>query len=73
MRSPRSRWLKRWGLVGGRAYVDCIARNLEPGGRAALQFISMRAANCSIAMHRNADFIQIYIFPGGMLLDELEV
>ena len=55
------RW---WG-----AYLDSIARNLKPGGRAALQFISID--------HRiferyaeNADFIQTYIFPGGMLLDE---
>ena len=51
------------------AYLDCIARNLKPGGKAALQFISID--------HRlfpryaaGADFIQAYIFPGGMLLDE---
>ena len=55
------RW---WG-----AYLDSIARNLGVGGRAALQFISID--------HRiferyatNADFIQTYIFPGGLLLDE---
>ena len=55
------RW---WG-----AYLDSIARNLKVGGRAALQFISID--------HRifdryatNADFIQTYIFPGGLLLDE---
>ena len=55
------RW---WG-----AYLDSIARNLKTGGRAALQFISID--------HRiferyaaNADFIQTYIFPGGMLVDE---
>jgi cyclopropane-fatty-acyl-phospholipid synthase len=55
------RW---WG-----AYLDSIARNLRTGGRAALQFISID--------HRiferyaaSADFIQTYIFPGGMLLDE---
>lgn len=55
------RW---WG-----AYLDSIARNLKSGGRAALQFISID--------HRifdryagNADFIQTYIFPGGLLLDE---
>jgi cyclopropane-fatty-acyl-phospholipid synthase len=55
------RW---WG-----AYLDSIARNLKPGGRAALQYISMRHelfANYA----RNADFIQTYIFPGGQLLDE---
>jgi cyclopropane-fatty-acyl-phospholipid synthase len=57
------RW---WG-----AYLDCIARNLRPGGRAALQFIFMRPevfANYA----RNADFIQTYIFPGGMLINEPE-
>ena len=57
------RW---WG-----AYLDCIARNLRPGGRAALQFIFMQPdvfANYA----RNADFIQTYIFPGGMLINEPE-
>ena len=56
--------LRWWG-----AYLDAIARNLTPGGRAALQFISID--------HRlferyaiSADFIQTYIFPGGTLLDE---
>jgi len=56
--------LRWWG-----AYLDAIARNLKPGGRAALQFISID--------HRlfdryatSADFIQTYIFPGGILLDE---
>ena len=56
--------LRWWG-----AYLEAIARNLKPGGRAALQFISID--------HRlferyatSADFIQTYIFPGGLLLDE---
>ena len=56
--------LRWWG-----AYLDSIARNLTPGGTAALQFISID--------HRlfdryavSADFIQTYIFPGGLLLDE---
>ncbi|MEO6255508.1 MAG: cyclopropane-fatty-acyl-phospholipid synthase family protein [Sphingomicrobium sp.] len=55
------RW---WGT-----YLDAIARSLKPGGRAALQYISID--------HRlferyaaSADFIQTYIFPGGMLIDE---
>jgi cyclopropane-fatty-acyl-phospholipid synthase len=51
------------------AYIDCIARNLKVGGRAALQFISMRPELFE-RYARNADFIQTYIFPGGMLLDE---
>jgi cyclopropane-fatty-acyl-phospholipid synthase len=55
------RW---WG-----AYLDCIARNLAPGGRAALQFIAFDH-DLFDGYRRNADFIQTYIFPGGMLLDE---
>jgi cyclopropane-fatty-acyl-phospholipid synthase len=55
------RW---WG-----AYLDAIARNLAPGGRAALQFISIQPALFK-RYARNADFIQTYIFPGGCLLDE---
>jgi cyclopropane-fatty-acyl-phospholipid synthase len=55
------RW---WG-----AYLDAIARNLKPGGRAALQFISMDHRLFDRYV-RNPDFIQTYIFPGGCLLDE---
>jgi cyclopropane-fatty-acyl-phospholipid synthase len=55
------RW---WG-----AYLCSIARNLKPGGRAALQFISIDHCLFERYAH-NADFIQTYIFPGGMLLDE---
>ena len=51
------------------AYLDCIARNLRAGGRAALQYISMRDEIFD-SYARNPDFIQTYIFPGGMLLDE---
>lgn len=51
------------------AYLDCIARNLKAGGRAALQYISIRHELFE-GYSRNADFIQAYIFPGGMLLDE---
>ena len=58
--------------VGARwwpAYLDTIARSLRSGGRAALQFISIdhRLFDRYAA---SADFIQAYIFPGGMLLDE---
>jgi cyclopropane-fatty-acyl-phospholipid synthase len=55
------RW---WG-----AYLDSIARNLRPGGRAALQFIGIDHRLFNRYAH-NPDFIQTYIFPGGMLLDE---
>jgi len=51
------------------AYLGCIARNLRPGGRAALQYISIRPELFD-RYGRNADFIQTYIFPGGMLIDE---
>ena len=51
------------------AYLDCIARNLKPGGRAALQLISIDHRLFD-GYSRNADFIQAYIFPGGMLIDE---
>ena len=55
------RW---WG-----AYLDSIARNLKPGGRAALQYI-MIDHRLYRRYARSADFIQTYVFPGGMLLDE---
>jgi cyclopropane-fatty-acyl-phospholipid synthase len=55
------RW---WG-----AYLECIARNLPRGGRAALQYIAMDHRLFD-RYARSADFIQTYIFPGGMLLDE---
>lgn len=51
------------------AYLDCIARNLKPGGRAAIQFISIDHQIFD-GYVRNPDFIQAYIFPGGCLLDE---
>jgi cyclopropane-fatty-acyl-phospholipid synthase len=48
-------------------FFDCLARNLKPGGRAAIQFIAMREALFK-GYARNADFIQSYIFPGGLLI-----
>jgi len=48
-------------------FFDCLARNLKPGGRAAIQFIAMRD-DLFEGYARNADFIQAYIFPGGMLI-----
>jgi cyclopropane-fatty-acyl-phospholipid synthase len=52
-------------------FFDCIARNLKPGGRAAIQFIAMRD-DLFEAYARSADFIQAYIFPGGLLVSERE-
>jgi cyclopropane-fatty-acyl-phospholipid synthase len=51
------------------AYLDAIARALRRGGRAALQYISIRPELFD-AYAASADFIQTYIFPGGMLLHE---
>jgi len=51
------------------AYLDCIARSLKPGGKAALQYISIDHRLFE-AYSKSADFIQAYIFPGGMLLNE---
>ncbi len=48
-------------------FMDCIARNLKPGGRAAIQFISMKDSLFD-AYASSADFIQAYIFPGGLLI-----
>jgi cyclopropane-fatty-acyl-phospholipid synthase len=53
------------------AFMDCIARNLKPGGRAAIQFIAMREALFE-GYARNADFIQAYVFPGGLLIKTSE-
>ncbi|WP_340587884.1 cyclopropane-fatty-acyl-phospholipid synthase family protein [Erythrobacter alti] len=48
-------------------FMDCIARNLKPGGRAAIQFIAMRD-DLFDAYVKSADFIQAYVFPGGLLI-----
>ncbi|QQN73781.1 cyclopropane-fatty-acyl-phospholipid synthase family protein [Croceicoccus sp. YJ47] len=48
-------------------YMDCIARNLKPGGRAAIQYISIRD-DIFDAYASSADFIQTYVFPGGLLI-----
>ncbi len=50
-------------------YLAAIARALKPGGRAALQYIAIDDAIFD-SYARNIDFIQRYIFPGGMLLSE---
>jgi len=52
-------------------FFDAIARNLKPGGRAAIQYIAMREEIFE-GYARNADFIQTYVFPGGMLIRESE-
>jgi cyclopropane-fatty-acyl-phospholipid synthase len=51
------------------AYLQTIGRVLKPGGRAALQLISIREELFD-RYAASADFIQTYIFPGGMLISE---
>jgi cyclopropane-fatty-acyl-phospholipid synthase len=51
------------------SYLRTIARVLPPGGRAALQLISIRE-DLFDAYATSADFIQTYVFPGGMLISE---
>jgi cyclopropane-fatty-acyl-phospholipid synthase len=51
------------------AYLDTIGRVLKPGGRAAIQFISI-ADDVFPAYAASVDFIQRYVFPGGMLLSQ---
>lgn len=53
------------------AFMDCVAENLKPGGRAALQYISM-ADDLFEAYAKTADFIQAYVFPGGLLIKSSE-
>ena len=49
------------------AFIDCVAHRLKPGGRAAIQYISMRD-DLFDDYAQSADFIQAYIFPGGLLI-----
>ncbi|MFN3618715.1 class I SAM-dependent methyltransferase [Sphingorhabdus sp.] len=51
------------------AYLKSIARCLKPGGRAAIQYIRIED-DVFESYARGTDFIQHYIFPGGMLLSE---
>ncbi|WP_324827235.1 cyclopropane-fatty-acyl-phospholipid synthase family protein [Qipengyuania zhejiangensis] len=52
-------------------FLDCVARNLKPGGRAAIQYISMRDELFD-EYAKSADFIQAYVFPGGLLIRNSE-
>lgn len=51
------------------AYLEAIHRLLKPGGKAAIQYILIDDAIFE-GYARGADFIQTYIFPGGMLISE---
>ncbi|MFT5532551.1 MAG: cyclopropane-fatty-acyl-phospholipid synthase [Burkholderiaceae bacterium] len=48
------------------SYFECIARNLKSGGRACIQTIVIDDALFE-RYRKGTDFIQQYIFPGGML------
>lgn len=50
-------------------YLQAVADALKPGGRAAIQYIAIDDALFK-AYADSADFIQTYIFPGGMLVSE---
>lgn len=50
-------------------YLAAIARALKPGGRAAIQYITI-AEDVWPAYASNVDFIQACVFPGGMLIHE---
>jgi cyclopropane-fatty-acyl-phospholipid synthase len=47
-------------------YFDVVRERLKPGGKAALQIITIEDGRFD-NYRRTADFIQMYIFPGGML------
>jgi cyclopropane-fatty-acyl-phospholipid synthase len=47
-------------------YFETVARRLKPGGSAVIQAITIRE-DAFASYRANPDFIQRYIFPGGML------
>jgi cyclopropane-fatty-acyl-phospholipid synthase len=53
-------------------YFDKVAQVLRPGGKAALQIITIRG-DLFARYRRRADFIQHFIFPGGMLPSDEEL
>ncbi len=55
-----------WGT-----FMDRIARSLKPGGRAAIQYISI-ADDLFETYAGTVDFIQAYVFPGGLLIKSSE-
>lgn len=52
---------KNWPI-----FFEAVRERLKPGGVAGLQIITIKDSNFA-QYRRNADFIQLYIFPGGML------
>ncbi len=54
------------GLLHWHSYFQMLAKALKPGGRVVVQTIDIDAAHFD-AYRSGTDFIQQYIFPGGML------
>ncbi len=54
------------GLLHWPGYFQMLSRSLKPGGRIVVQSIDI-ADDCFDAYRNGTDFIQQYIFPGGML------
>jgi cyclopropane-fatty-acyl-phospholipid synthase len=54
------------GVENWATYFEVLDQRLKPGGRAALQVITIADESFESYRH-NPDFIQLYIFPGGML------
>ncbi len=54
------------GQTYWKTYLDILGQRLTPGGRAALQIITI-SDDAFESYRRTPDFIQRYIFPGGML------
>jgi len=52
-------------------FMDAVASNLKPGGRASVQYISM-AQDLFETYANTTDFIQAYVFPGGLLIKTSE-
>ncbi|MEM9311045.1 MAG: cyclopropane-fatty-acyl-phospholipid synthase family protein [Pseudomonadota bacterium] len=52
-------------------FMDVMAQSLKPGGRAALQYISFNE-DLFETYAGTVDFIQAYIFPGGLLIKTSE-
>ncbi len=48
------------------SYFECVKKCLKPGGRAVVQTITI-AEGLFPSYRKSSDFIQQYIFPGGML------
>ena len=54
------------GAENWETYFQCLADRLKPGGKAVIQAITIRR-DLYEGYRQNPDFVQRYIFPGGML------